>query len=99
MEDGFLNAEYMRSIGSLSAVELEELTLEEFGKIKSADFTELSDRGINSIAGQSPDNLVRLFTALQEEKSEDWKPDLCAIPIRELIEDHMDRITVLLLGL
>ena len=87
----------MTDIGSLNETELGELTMREFGTIRTVDFDALHRRGIYSILGRSLDNIARLFTVLMVEEPEDWKSDLRNMSIRELIRDHSDEIDALLL--
>ena len=87
----------MRNFSTLSEDELANLTISEFGGIRSEDFTTIFERGINTIAGFTLDCLVKLYSALMGHEPEDWQPDLRDVTIRELATTYRTEIDILLL--
>ncbi len=87
----------MRNFSTLSEDELANLTISEFGGIRSEDFTTIFECGINTIAGFTLDCLVKLYSALMGHEPEDWQPDLRDVTIRELATTHRAEVNILLL--
>ena len=87
----------MRDFGMLNENELANLTIRDFGDIRSEDFTTLSERGIRTIGGFTLDCLVKLYSVLMKDEPENWQPDLRDVTIRELATTHREEVDILLL--
>ena len=93
-----------RDIASWTENDMQNLTMRDFGRLsEKRDFPILFNRmeelGIDTIAGYSIWDLVKLYSPLIERNSEDWQPDLCGVTIQELATEYGEETRICLLEL